>query len=126
MASLYIKNNGKWSGLPTLKGEKGEKGDQGEKGETGEQGETGEKGESGVYIGDTEPTDEDINVWVDTTTSTEPSTRLIDSDTCEEIAEGLVDTRYEYSCDEIKTNYVFNYVNSTLVTKGYLYNSIYK
>ena len=25
----------------------------------------GENGESGVYIGDTEPTDEDINVWID-------------------------------------------------------------
>lgn len=52
-------------GLP--RGEKGEPGPQGPKGETGEQGEPGEKGEtgnSGVYIGDEEPTDPDVNVWI--------------------------------------------------------------
>lgn len=42
------------------------KGDRGEQGIQGIQGERGLTGSSGVYIGDTEPTDEEINVWIDT------------------------------------------------------------
>ena len=80
------------NGIENLKGEKGDKGDpftyedfteeqleslRGEPGTvtfeelTAEQkaelkGEKGEPGESGVYIGTEEPTDENINVWIDT------------------------------------------------------------
>lgn len=49
-------------------GADGAKGDKGDPGDTGSQGPTGEKGEtgdSGVYIGETEPTDPDVNVWID-------------------------------------------------------------
>lgn len=45
-------------GPPGAPGEKGEKGD------TGDRGEKGEKGDSGVYVGETEPTDENISVWI--------------------------------------------------------------
>ena len=72
-------------------GEKGDKGDKGETGETGPQGIQGEKGDpftyadftaeqlenlkgpkgdtgdSGIYIGDTEPADENVKVWIDNT-----------------------------------------------------------
>lgn len=34
-------------------------------GENGERGEDGERGESGVYIGDEEPTDPDVHVWIE-------------------------------------------------------------
>lgn len=53
-------------------GVKGDKGDTGSKGDTGEQGIQGEKGDkgdtgdSGVYIGETEPTDPNVTVWIDT------------------------------------------------------------
>ena len=53
------------------KGDKGEKGDRGEQGIQGIQGERGLTGASGVYIGDTEPTDEGINVWIDTSEDTD-------------------------------------------------------
>lgn len=56
-------------GIP--KGDKGEKGDRGEQGIQGIQGERGLTGASGVYIGDTEPTDEGINVWIDTSEDTD-------------------------------------------------------
>ena len=36
------------------------------KGEQGPQGDRGDTGNSGVYIGTDEPTEEDINVWIDT------------------------------------------------------------
>ena len=36
----------------------------GDKGESGEQGIRGEKGESGVYVGNKEPDDPNVNVWV--------------------------------------------------------------
>lgn len=44
--------------LVALKGEKGDKGD------TGNTGDKGDTGNSGVYIGATEPIDEDIKVWI--------------------------------------------------------------
>lgn len=65
------------------KGDKGDKGDTGEQGPQGIQGPPGEQGgigpigpkgntgaqgpigESGVYMGDTEPADEDVKVWID-------------------------------------------------------------
>ena len=50
-----------------VKGEKGDKGDKGEQGIQGIQGVQGEKGETGstgVYIGDSQPTDTNINVWI--------------------------------------------------------------
>jgi len=49
-------------------GKKGEKGDPGEPGPIGPAGPQGEKGEtgiSGVYVGEAEPTDENVNVWID-------------------------------------------------------------
>lgn len=61
--------------LNNLKGEKGERGDAftyedftNEQLELlkGERGEQGEHGISGVYIGEEEPSDEEVNVWVDT------------------------------------------------------------
>ena len=47
------------------KGETGATGPQGIQGEQGEQGPKGDTGESGVYYGTTEPTDEEIKVWID-------------------------------------------------------------
>lgn len=35
------------------------------RGEQGEQGEPGPQGDSGVYVGSDEPTDDDVNVWID-------------------------------------------------------------
>ena len=82
---LRIKDeNGNWVSIDVIKGEKGDKGDPGERGADGapgkdgvmtfeeltpEQRETlkGDTGDSGVYIGETEPTDEDVLVWIDTT-----------------------------------------------------------
>lgn len=58
-----------------IQGPKGDKGDQGEVGLTGPAGPEGpvgapgprgEPGKSGVYIGNIEPTDNGINVWIDT------------------------------------------------------------
>lgn len=46
-------------------GAPGEKGDTGPQGPAGKDGEKGETGDSGVYIGQTEPTDPDVNVWID-------------------------------------------------------------
>ena len=43
----------------------GPKGDTGPQGPAGKDGEKGETGDSGVYIGQTEPTDPDVNVWID-------------------------------------------------------------
>ena len=55
MSALKFKNNqNEWQSIPMIRGRKGEKGD------------TGETGNSGVYIGTEEPTDDDINVWIDT------------------------------------------------------------
>lgn len=51
-------------GDPGLPGAQGEQGIQGEKGDKGDQGNKGDTGDSGVYVGDTEPTDPDINVWI--------------------------------------------------------------
>ena len=59
------------TGAQGERGEKGEKGDRGEQGIQGIQGERGLTGSSGVYIGDTEPTDEGINVWIDTSEDTD-------------------------------------------------------
>ena len=66
--------------LASLKGEKGDKGDQGIqgiqgeqgiqgiqgiKGDTGNTGAKGDTGDSGVYVGTSVPTDENVNVWID-------------------------------------------------------------
>lgn len=59
--------------LELLKGEKGDKGPQGEKGAQGIQGIQGEQGEPGVYIGDEEPTDEDIFIWISGDAISEPA-----------------------------------------------------
>lgn len=45
-------------------GPQGIQGIQGERGETGATGATGATGNSGVYLGTTEPTDPDVNVWI--------------------------------------------------------------
>jgi hypothetical protein len=42
----------------------------------GAKGDTGPKGASGVHIGDSAPTDEDINVWVDTNATSFPAAYL--------------------------------------------------
>lgn len=46
-------------------GPQGEPGKDGAPGPAGKDGEKGETGDSGVYIGQTEPTDPDVNVWID-------------------------------------------------------------
>lgn len=54
-------------GIQGPQGPQGPKGNQGDRGLTGPKGDKGEKGEtgnSGVYVGTTEPVDEDINVWL--------------------------------------------------------------
>lgn len=47
-------------------GKPGPIGPQGIPGERGPQGERGLQGDPGVYIGDAEPTDDSIKVWIDT------------------------------------------------------------
>lgn len=74
-------------GIPTgatgAKGERGEKGEKGDRGEQGIQGIQGIQGErgltgaSGVYIGDTEPTDAGINVWIDTSEDDDKSSPIV-------------------------------------------------
>ena len=57
------------AGLPGKPGEDGKPGPigpQGIPGEPGPQGERGPQGDSGVYIGDAEPTDDSVKVWIDT------------------------------------------------------------
>lgn len=54
-------------GLPGkdgVDGKDGAPGKDGEKGEQGIQGVPGEKGEPGVYVGTTEPTDEETLIWI--------------------------------------------------------------
>lgn len=75
------------------KGEKGDPGEQGPIGLTGPQGEKGETGASGVYLGETEPEDESINVWIDLDGS--PTTNLITE-------EALTAKGYQTE-DEVKT-----------------------
>ena len=53
-------------GIQGPQGEQGIQGPQGEQGIQGIQGPKGETGSSGVYLGNTEPTDPAINVWLDT------------------------------------------------------------
>lgn len=45
---------------------KGDKGDKGEKGEKGDPGVAGSTGDSGVRVSETEPTDPEVNVWINT------------------------------------------------------------
>lgn len=52
-------------GIQGETGDIGPEGPQGEQGEQGIQGEKGDTGDSGVYIGSEEPTDPDVNAWVD-------------------------------------------------------------
>ena len=64
---------------PTYKGERGNDGPpgpigpKGDQGNDGPQGPIGPKGESGVWVGETEPVDEDIKIWIDELTPTELS-----------------------------------------------------
>lgn len=54
-------------GIQGPQGPQGPKGNQGDRGLTGPKGDKGDKGEtgdSGVYLGETEPVDEDIKVWL--------------------------------------------------------------
>ena len=53
-------------GLRGDPGPQGVRGERGPIGEAGPRGPQGEKGPSGVYIGMDEPTDNTINVWIDT------------------------------------------------------------
>jgi hypothetical protein len=52
--------------LVGAQGDPGKTGEQGPSGPPGIQGEQGIRGESGVYIGNEEPTNEDVMVWIDT------------------------------------------------------------
>lgn len=52
-------------GEPGKDGAPGKDGQDGAPGPAGKDGEKGETGDSGVYIGQTEPTDPDVNVWID-------------------------------------------------------------
>ena len=52
-------------GIQGEKGDTGDVGPEGPQGEQGIQGEKGDTGDSGVYIGSEEPTDPDVNAWVD-------------------------------------------------------------
>lgn len=52
-------------GEPGKDGAPGKDGQDGAPGPAGKDGEKGETGDSGVYIGETEPTDPDVNVWID-------------------------------------------------------------
>ena len=52
-------------GEPGEQGVPGPQGPAGQDGAPGAKGEKGETGDSGVYIGQTEPTDPDVNVWID-------------------------------------------------------------
>ena len=53
-------------GIQGIQGEQGIQGIQGEQGVQGIQGIQGETGDSGVYIGNNAPSDNDVNVWIDT------------------------------------------------------------
>ena len=55
-----------WTNLIAIEDITGPQGEQGIQGLQGLPGENGATGDSGVYIGDEEPTNPDINVWVDT------------------------------------------------------------
>lgn len=59
-------------GFPGDKGAKGDPGPAGPTGAQGAQGEPGEKGESGVYFGTEEPTDPDVNVWINPEGTADP------------------------------------------------------
>lgn len=54
-----------WVEIFTIQGEPGEKGDPGETGPQGPQGPAGADGADGVYVGTTEPADENIKIWLD-------------------------------------------------------------
>ena len=59
--------------LELLKGEKGDTGAQGPEGPQGIQGIQGEQGDPGIYIGDEEPTDDDIFIWISGDAISEPA-----------------------------------------------------
>lgn len=48
------------------KGDQGDLGPMGPQGEQGPSGEPGPAGQSGVFVGETEPADNTINIWIDT------------------------------------------------------------
>lgn len=60
---LKIKNQetGVWEKIPALKGDKGEPGATGPQGEAGP---AGKDGADGVYVGTSEPQDENIRIWL--------------------------------------------------------------
>lgn len=47
-----------------IQGEPGKAGPMGPEGPEGKQGERGETGNPGIYVGDEEPTDEEVKIWV--------------------------------------------------------------
>lgn len=51
-------------GIPGKDGAQGPEGKQGKQGIPGADGKDGEKGESGVYVGTTEPTDDEMLIWI--------------------------------------------------------------
>ena len=68
VSRITIGNNDNWfvDGIDTGHTSRGKTGDTGKTGPQGETGPQGPQGKSGVYIGENEPSDPDINVWVET------------------------------------------------------------
>ena len=88
MDILKIKSNGQWIGIPSVKGDAGPQGIPGAKGDTGAtgpqgpqgiQGVKGDTGNSGVYYGTTEPSDPEVNVWINPNGTAESISSLRES-----------------------------------------------
>ena len=73
--------------LEALRGPQGETGPQGEQGIQGIQGIQGETGFSGVFVGQEEPTDTNVTVWVDTNSDAD-DLRVIVQAALEEVENG--------------------------------------
>jgi hypothetical protein len=71
----------------------------------GEKGDTGEPGPSGVYLGSEEPTDPDVNVWIDDTGG---ATTITAADV------GVVDSGANYTADPKNTETIFAEVGSRM------------
>lgn len=71
---LKVLVDGEWEGVPSITGPQGPPGEPGPAGADGAPGPKGDTGDSGVYIGETAPTDENVNVWINPNgTDVEPS-----------------------------------------------------
>ena len=93
-------------GIQGIRGEIGPKGDQGDQGIQGEIGPKGDTGDSAVFVGPLDPTNPDIEVWIDTdeTPSTAENLPIID------IAENFYSDNVEGALIELS-----NKLNKTMV-----------